>query len=104
MEGFEIDTDKGWTEVTLLKNCEMQQIIQVAAIMTEKLNIQFKNKMNDMDSLFWDFDYEGAELCLHYNIYLGISIFPLRFNEADEGDNSAVLRIARQITSIGSLE
>ena len=101
VERFETDTSNGWTEVTLLKNCEMQQVTQVAAIMTEKLNIHFTTKMNDMDSLYWDFNYEGAELCLHYNIYVGISIFPLRFKKAQEWENEAVLKLAREMGASG---
>ncbi len=99
VERFETDTSSGWTEVTLLKNCEMQQVTQVAAILTEKLNIHFTTKMNDMDSLYWDFIYEGAELCLHYNIYVGISLLPLRFEQAKEWENEAVVKLARDIGS-----
>ncbi len=103
VERFETDTSSGWTEVTLLKNCEMQQVTQVAAILTEKLNIHFTTKMNDMDSLYWDFIYEGAELCLHYNIYVGISLLPLRFEQAKEWENEAVLKLAREMGASGLL-
>lgn len=103
VERFETDTSNGWTEVTLLKNCEMQQVTQVAAIMTEKLNIHFTTQMNDMDSLYWDFNYEGAELCLHYSFYVGISIFPLRFKQAKKWENEAVVKLAREIGSSGLL-
>ena len=88
VERFEIDTSKGWTEVTLLKKCEMQKVTQVAAILTEKLNIHFTTKMNDMDSLYWDF-----------NIYVGISLLPLRFEQAKEWENEAVVKLARDIGS-----
>lgn len=103
VERFETDTSNGWTEVTLLKNCEMQQVTQVAAIMTEKLNIHFTTQMNDMDSLYWDFNYEGAELCLHYSFYVGISIFPLRFKQAKKWENEAVVKLAPEIGSSGLL-
>jgi len=50
--------------------------------------------LKDFDSAYWDFEYEGSKLSLHYNIYLGISIFPLAFKEATQADNDRVVEIA----------
>ena len=91
MQHFDITTTSGWTEIILLKDCEMQMVGQVAAIMTEKLNIHFTQKVNNRDYLYWDFNFKGAELCLHYNLYLGISIHPIHLREAEEWENEAVI-------------
>ena len=99
MQHFDVNTTNGWTEVILLKDCEMQKVSQVAAILTDKLNIQFTQRMNNTDTLYWDFKYEGAELCLHYNLYLGISIHPVCLKEAEEWENEAVIKVSKEILS-----
>ena len=52
-------------------------------------------KMDDFDSLMWDFNYKGHTLTLHYNIYTGISIYPRKFREAVKRDNDAVVEVAK---------
>lgn len=81
----------------------MQQVAQIAATMTEKLNIRFSQKMNNSDFLYWDFNYEGNELSLHYSVYTGLSIFPLRLKQANERENEAVIKLAGKIGSSGLL-
>ena len=53
------------------------------------------SKLDDFDSLVWDFIYKGRALTLHYNIYTGISIYPHKFREAPRRDNDAVVEVAQ---------
>ena len=89
-----LETDKGWTEAIIDDDCEFEKFYSVADVLSNQFNLIFSNKLNDFDSLYWDFKYKGSELVLHYNIDLGISIFPRSFKSATETDNLAVEEIS----------
>ena len=88
-----IKTDKGWTEVVIDDNCGYEKFYQAAELLKKDLQIEFFLKLNDFDSLYWDFKYKGSELTLHYNIYMGISVFPKVFALASDDDNEKVIEI-----------
>lgn len=88
-------TDFGCTEAVIDDDCGQKRFYEVADILSDSLNIQFLNKVDDFDSLVWDFTYKTHTLTLHYNIYTGISIYPLKFREAPRKDNDAVVEIAQ---------
>ena len=92
--GLIIERDKGWAEAILDSNCEYAKFYSAADIMQKDLGIKFINQLNDFDSLYWDFDFQGSLLTLHYNIYVGVVIFPRAFKSATEKDNDNVLKIA----------
>ncbi|MBE9577245.1 hypothetical protein [Flavobacterium proteolyticum] len=89
-----IVTEKGWTEATIDDDCEFSKFYAVADLLSNEFNLTFSNKLNDFDTLYWDFEYKGNNLVLHYNIYLGISIFPRAFKSATQTDNELVLEIS----------
>jgi hypothetical protein len=76
---YQIETSKGWTETIIDSNCEFSKFEKVALILKTKLNIDFIDQLNDFDTYYLDFIYNDSILCLHYNIYLGVSIFPKKF-------------------------
>lgn len=88
-----LETDKGWTESIIDDYCEFEKFYSVADVLSNHFNLTFSNKVNDFDTLYWDFEYKGNELVLHYNVYLGISIFPKALKSATESDNSSVVEI-----------
>ena len=90
---FQIDTSKGWTETIIDSECEFFKFEKVADILKTKINIVFTDRINDFDTYYWDFAYGDSNLCLHYNIYLGVSIFPRRFMNATNGDNENVISV-----------
>ena len=55
--------------------------------------MEFINKLDDFDTLYWNFEINDHPLTLHYNIYFDLSIFPTKFKDASEGDNLKVLEI-----------
>jgi len=91
---MKIETSKGYTEVILVDNCDFDEFYKTAAILKSTLHIEFTDKLNDFDSLYWDFTYKDSEFVLHYNIYLGISIFPKNFTNATSSDNRSVIEVS----------
>ena len=92
---LKFETDKGWTEAIIVDNCDFERFYSVAEVLSKHFNVVFESKATGLDEAYWDFDYNGCKLCLHYNIYLGISIFPELFKLASEKDNSSVLDISK---------
>lgn len=88
---MKIDTSKGWTEVIIDDDCAFDKFYAVADILETRFEVSFINKL-DPDTLYWDFDYEGLQLTLHYNVYLGVSIFPTALADASTADSNAVLK------------
>lgn len=88
-----IETQKGWTEAVLDDNCGYEKFYNAARILQEDFNISFISKLDDFDTLYWDFRYNDSLLCLHYNIYFGLSIFPRAFKLATVTDNERVIEI-----------
>jgi hypothetical protein len=70
------------TELIINDNCEFDDFYSFAGQLKNKLKIRYYNKLDDYDSLWYDFDFEGRKLTLHYNIYFGISIYPQKGNKA----------------------
>jgi hypothetical protein len=89
-----LETDKGWTEAIIDDDCEFEKFYSVADVLSNHFNLTFSNKVNDFDTIYWDFEYKGNELVLHYNNYLSISIFPKAFKSATETDNLVVVEIS----------
>ena len=91
---LKLETDKGWTEAIIDDDCEFEKFYSVADVLSNHFNLTFSNKLNDFDTKYWDFEYGGNKLVLHYNIYLGISIFPKALKSATESDNLSVKEIS----------
>ena len=90
-------TDFGCTEAVIEDDCGLKRFYEVANILADDLKINFQNKLDDFDSLMWDFSYQGHALTLHYNIYTGISIYPRKFREALKKENEAVVEVANYL-------
>ncbi|OQP58619.1 DUF3630 family protein [Niastella populi] len=88
-------TDFGCTEAIIDDDCGLKRFYEVANILLDDLKIRFTNKQDDFDTLTWNFTYKGHLLTLYYNIYTGISIYPLKFKEAPRKDNDAVIEVAK---------
>lgn len=87
-------TDFGCTEAIIDDDCGLKRFYEVANILSDDLEINFTKKEDDFDTLTWNFIYKHHLLTLHYNIYTGISIYPLKFREAPRKDNDAVIEVA----------
>lgn len=89
-----IETEKGWTEAIIYDDCEFSKVYAIADLLSNDFKITFSNKLNDFDTLYWDFEYKGSNLVLYYNMYLGISISPKAFKSATQTDNESVVEIS----------
>lgn len=69
---------KGYPVIMLSRNCDQIEFYNVATKIENLLRITFFNKINDFDSLFWDFQYRDTVLTLHFNVFLGLSIYPAK--------------------------
>ncbi|MGN6421507.1 MAG: hypothetical protein ACTHMC_28595 [Pseudobacter sp.] len=97
---FQIDTSKGWTEAIIDSDCEFSKFEKIASIIKTNLNITFAEQLMDFDSFYLDFLYDNSMLCLHYNIYTGVSIFPKLFQYANQTDNNNVIKITTTLMTL----
>ncbi len=95
---MKIDNSKGWTEAIVAENCSKQTFLKIAGIIQMSLDVFFQNKVSDTDSIYWDFTYKEIELTLHYNTYVGISIFPKALTIATNSDNQVVLDLSKTLS------
>ena len=96
---MKIETNRGFTEAVLNDNCDFDEFYKIAAILKSILETDFTNKLNDFDTLYWDFKYKDTLLTLHYNIYLGVSIFPNALRDATSLENRNVLEVSKLLNS-----
>lgn len=87
-------TDFGCTEAIIDDDCGYNRFHEVANILSDDLDIQFTQKNSEPDTVYWDFQFRGFTLTLHYNIYTGVSIYPSKFREAIRKENEAVVELA----------
>lgn len=92
-----IKNDKGWADVYFYVNCNYDKFYLVAEILENNFGIIYKFKVNDFDSLYWEFEYKGSLLMLHYDIYFGVSLYPAACKEATSSDNEKVIELAKSV-------
>ncbi len=92
-------SDFGCTEAVIDEDCGLKRFYEVAEILDHDLHIRFTKKLDDFDSVIWEFDYRELNLTLHYNIYTGISIYPSNCSEAVKKENNAVISVAKYLES-----
>lgn len=97
---IQVNTDKGWTESIIYENCDFDKFYTAADILKNNFNVQFTNKLNDFDTLYWDFLIDSNCLTLYYNIYLGLSIYPTNFKEATKEENQAVIEVGQNLSNL----
>lgn len=91
---YHLTTNTGNTEAVIDDNCGISKFYAIAQTLASELQIKFMNQVDDAETLDWDFHYQNQLLTLHYNIYNGVSVFPLHIKSRLKEDN-AVLAIAQ---------
>ena len=84
----------GCTEAVIDDDGGLKKFYHVADLLSRYFNIQFTRKEDDFDTINWEFHFRGVRLSLHYNIYTGISLFPLDAKQGDKNGNHAVVELA----------
>jgi len=90
---YELKSRFGGTEAVIDDNCGITKFYAIANTLAEHLHIKFMNKVDDAETLDWDFKYKDQFLTLHYNIFNGVSIFPQPLQNG-QTDNKAVTEVA----------
>lgn len=92
---LKLRTETGYTEAVLDETPSFDSFYRWADYITEKLNVSFTRKLDDFEALYWDFIYKGTCLTLSYNIFNGISIFPVKEDKAAPKENEVVAELAK---------
>ncbi len=90
---YELKSRFGGTEAVIDDNCGITKFYAIANTLAEHLHIKFMNKVDDAETLDWDFKYKDQFLTLHYNIFNGVSIFPQALQNGHP-DSKAVTEVA----------
>jgi hypothetical protein len=88
-----LEKQKGWTEVIIDDDCEFNKFYKAAEVLQTNFNLTFTKKLDDFDSLYWDFNYKQDQLVLFYNIYEGTTIFPKGFKASTQSENESAVEI-----------
>ncbi|RKR85194.1 uncharacterized protein DUF3630 [Mucilaginibacter gracilis] len=86
-------TPNGIKQLTIDDNCDYADFYLFAELLASLTGINYKNKFDGFDDLYWDFDFEGSEMTLSYNVYLGISINSLKFKDATPLEEQKFIRL-----------
>ena len=55
-------------------NASLQQFYMLTNQLSRNKKVRFTGKMDDADSIAWNFKYRGYPLSLQYNIYNGVTL------------------------------
>lgn len=100
MSNHQINKEKDWAEFIIDDNCDFDRFYYAAEVLQKHFKVSFLNKLDDFDTLYWDFEVDNNAMTLHYNIYLGLSLFPTRLREADEVENLAVYQLGQVLKQL----
>ena len=92
---MKIHNDQGWTEAIIDEKSDTDFFYKTANILKSVFTITFTNKLTDLDSIYWDFTYKGAELVLHFNTFVGTVIFPKALKNSTNLDNQIVAELSK---------
>jgi hypothetical protein len=86
---YQLVNDAGTVEAVIDDNCGIKKFYSIANTLSKELKVKFSEKLDEFDSIAWNFKYKGHPLKLHYNIYNGVSISPTNVK-----DNHLVTELA----------
>ena len=95
METPRILKDKGWTEIILDDDCGYERFHSAIDLLKRECNAPFINFLDDFDTLYQDFRMGNIQLTLRYNIYEGLSLYPLKQQGSTEEEGSAAERVGK---------
>jgi hypothetical protein len=90
---YHLTHSNGNTEAVIDDNCGISKFYAIANTLAQELKIIFLNQVDEAESLEWDFRYKNALLTLHYSIFNGVSILPVKAKYGSR-ENKAVLKLA----------
>lgn len=93
---YQLKTTNGATEAVIDDNCGISKFYAIATTLADDLQVKFLSQVDDAESLDWDFKYKDNFLTLHYSIFNGVSIFPLKLKNVKR-DHNAVMEVANYL-------
>jgi hypothetical protein len=87
-------------EIIVCSDCSYDDFVAVAALVSNSLGINYLEKIGDYESQYWNFEFEGISITIHYNLYLGISIFPEKKQVPAEIKNQTIIQIFEKLNNI----
>ena len=90
---YELKNSNGSTEAVIDDNCGISKFYAIANTLAKDLKVNFRNQVDDAETLDWDFQYRGHFLTLHYNIFNGVSIYPQQKKNVF-ANNNLVMEVA----------
>lgn len=94
-----LHTAFGCTEAIIDDDCGPARFYEVATMLTNDLHIRFLTKIQNADSLLWEFDFKEQAMSLHYNVYTGISVFQQCMTDIKKKEQPAVVEVAEFLES-----
>ena len=85
--------EKGFTEISISEKREFEDFFKFAEKLKQSIKIDYIEKIDDFDSLYWIFEYEKSIMVVSYNTFLGISIYPRNTKKASVIDNQLIIKI-----------
>ena len=58
------------------ESASLQQFYLLTNQLSKIRKVRFTNKLDEIDSIEWNFKYRGTPLSLNYSIYSGVSLSP----------------------------
>lgn len=94
----EIQYGKGWNEVIIDNDCETDKFYRAVDIIQLNLSEPDPVTLAELDSLKWNFDYNGSHLVLYYNAFEGLKIFPASLKKSSGNDNENAIKAGSLIS------
>ena len=85
------------TEAQLGGDSDYGVFDRIAGAIETKFDVRWLHQADGLDQRYWDFELEGVTLMLHFEHYLGISLFPARGFERNLVANQIVRRIGQYL-------
>ncbi len=73
---FEKTDGTSYPQITVSEPADMQLFEKIASAVESEIEGQWKEKLTSPDQCYWDYESEGEKVTLHYEHYLGITVFP----------------------------
>lgn len=91
--------ESGQVEAQLGRISDGKLFRLITKTIEKKFDVQWLQQLDGLDQRYWDFKIKGEILTLHFEHYLGISLFPSKDTPSLETANSLVEAIGAYLDS-----
>ena len=80
--------ENGSVEWVIREDCDFAAFYRIAEQLRNEFEVSWRERVDDFDTVYWPFDYKGGHYVLHYNVYMGASIYPENTTRATEKEKA----------------